>query len=208
MSQQVKSPFVVVQDFISPLLCERIIDATACFSPDTDIKGKPIRTVKHNQQAEQLLMDRLSELVPSLESHYGFDYKGTEPMNVEWFPEGSEGPVTCESSSFIKKKWVKTKDREFSGVIFLNDYQDRVPFDDTFEVYGGKLEFPQWGFGFNPQRGTLIIYPSGPHFINKTSPILVGDLYQVKIHMASHEPFLFNLKNFPGDYTNWFKDTV
>lgn len=208
MSVQIKSPFFVVQDFISPLLCEHIIDAAECFSPDTDIKGTPVKTVKHNKQTQQIVMERLSSIIPSIEQHYNVDYKGTEPMNVEWFPEGSEGIIACESSSFIKGKWVKTKDREFSGVLFLNDYHDKIPFDNTFEVYGGKLEFPQWGFGFNPQRGTLVVYPSGPHFINKTSSILVGDLYQVKIHIATHEPFLFNLKDFPGNYTNWFNDTV
>ena len=73
-------------------------------------------------------------------------------------------------------------------------------------MYGGKLEFPQWGFGFNPQRGTMIVFPSGPHFINATTKVLVGELYQVKIQMTAQVPLLFNPAEYPGDYKQWFRE--
>ena len=90
--------------------------------------------------------------------------------------------------------------------MFLSDYSENYPFDSDYEVYGGKLEFPQHDFGFNPERGTLIMYPSGPHFINAFSEVLAGDLFAARFHFGTHMPFLYNPEEFPGDYTNWFSD--
>lgn len=36
-----KSPFIVVQDFLSPQTCERIVKDINVLSPDTDINGDP-----------------------------------------------------------------------------------------------------------------------------------------------------------------------
>ena len=203
-----KSPFLVFQDFIPPLLCENVINSLEFYSPETDKDGNPTKSTRRNEEAERILFERFEDIISKIEQHYDVQYRGTEPIFIEWFPEESEGEVLCDSSSYLRKKWVRTKDRDFTAVLFLSDYQDDIPFDDEFEVYGGKLEFPQWGFGFNPQRGTLIVYPSGPHFINKTSPILIGDLFQAKLHIATQKPYLFDLKNFPGNYMEWFKETT
>jgi hypothetical protein len=203
---EVKSPFLVVQNFISPLMCEHIVDSADYTVPDVNTKGFPVRTIKRNEKAEQLLFEKFEQIIPQIEEYYNIEYRGTEPMFVEWYPEESEGEPQCESSSFLRKKWVKTKDRDFSCVLFLSDYQNTVPFDAEFEVFGGVLEFPQWGFGFNPQRGTLIVFPSGPHFVNVTTKINVGELFQVRMHMAAQQTYLFDAKNFPGDYRFWFKD--
>lgn len=202
-----KSPFLVFQDFIPPSLCEQIINTLEFYSPETDRDDKPIKAVRRNEKTESILFDRIEPLIPQITQHFSVNYKGIEPIYVEWYPEESEGTLVCDNSSYLRKKWVKTKDRDLTAVVFLNDYQDNVPFDSDFEVYGGKMEFPQWGFGFNPQRGTMIVYPSDPHFINKTTKILVGNLFQAKIHIATKEPLLFDIKKFPGSFTDWFKDT-
>ena len=36
-----KSPFLVYENFISPLLCEQIVDNVDVIVPDTDVDGKP-----------------------------------------------------------------------------------------------------------------------------------------------------------------------
>lgn len=209
MNQQTnKSPFFVVQEFISPLICEEMVDALETYEPDTDTKGNPVKMSKYHELSELALFERFQRLIPSLEQHYNIDYVGTERVLFQWYPEGSAGTPHCESSSYLNKKWVRTKNRDVSFVLFLSDYQDNIPFESDYEVYGGKLEFPQWGFGFNPQRGTLIGFPSDPHFINVTTPIMVGDLFQAKFHIAAASPLLFNSKNFPGDYREWFKEFV
>lgn len=201
-----KSPFYVIREFISPLLCEGLIANLDWNVPDLDKEGNPIKTFKTNDRGQQVLYDRFVSIIPTLEQYYSFSYRGMEDIIFEWFPEGSSGIVQCENSSYVRRKWLRTKQRDFTGILFLSDYQDKVPFDNEYEVYGGKFEFPQHHFGFNPQRGTLIVFPSDPHFLNITSQIYAGDLFQARFQLAAQVPYLYDPKEFPGNYTTWFNN--
>jgi hypothetical protein len=100
---------------------------------------------------------------------------------------------------------VRVRDRDLTAVIFLTDHQDKPPFDPEFEVSGGKLEFPQHGFGFNPERGTMVVFPADPHFLHRTAPVKAGELFQIRLHIATKEPFLYQPDDFPGDFRSWLK---
>lgn len=199
-----KSPFYIVEEFLSPLLCEEVIDICGFTIPNTDVEGNYVKTMKSCERAEAIIYERLLLLLPELQAYYQFLYKGTEPVNFEMIPEGSRGEVSCENSNFIRGKWLRTRQRDFTGILFLCDYQDKTPFEQDFEVYGGKLEFPQHHFGFNPRRGTLVVFPSGPHFINNTADIFAGDLYQARIQIAAKDPWLYDPREYPGNYLSWF----
>lgn len=201
-----KSPFIVYENFLSPKVCEKIVDDLGFYSPDVNQDGDPIKMFRYREDAEAVIFDRLEMLIPQLMEYYVADYRGTEQMIFEYLAQGTTSEPICENSSYIRKKWARTKDRDLTGVLFLSDYNDNPPFDSDYEVYGGKLEFPQHGFGFNPQRGTLITYPSGPHFINASSAIIAGELHQVRIHMATMAPFMYQPVDFPGNYQSWLKD--
>ena len=202
----VKSPFFIKQEFISPLLCEDLVDMLDLTVPDTDVEGHALKTIRMHERGELMVFDYLEKIVPEIEEYYRIDYRGTEPMVFEWYAEGCAGyEPHCENSNYVRKKWLRTRDRDLTGIIFLSDYQERIPFDDDFEAYGGKLEFAQHGFGFNPQRGTMILFPSDPHFINNTTQILAGDLYQIRFHIAAQSPFLYDPEAFPGDYRSWLE---
>ncbi len=203
-----KSPFKVYKHFLSPKICEQICDRIAFTDPDVDIENNTQRMLKRDQMAEEVIYDKLQDLVPELEKYYDVVYKGTEHVMVEWYSEGVVGKPQCENSHYLRKKWVRTMSRDLTGIVFMSDYQDTPHFDSDYEVYGGKLEFPQWGFGFNPTRGTLIVYPSVPHFINATAEIKAGELYQARIQIAATLPFLFDPNKFPGTYRDWFKDDL
>ncbi len=206
MTDKTISPFLIFQQFISPLLCEQIVDDFEAFEPDVDIAGVPVKALRSSEEAEGIIYEKLQELIPTIQQHYNVEYRNTESIVFEWIPEGATTQPTCENSAFLRKKWVRTKDRDLSAILFLCDYQDVVPFDSDYEVYGGKFEFPQHGFGFNPQRGTLVIYPSDPHFINSNAPVTYGDLFQARIQMTTKKPFIYQPENFPGDYRTWFKE--
>lgn len=199
-----KSPFYVVEEFVSPLLCEELIEICDFTVPDSNVDGKYVKTMKSSERAEAIIYERLLLLLPELQAHYQFLYKGTEPVAFEWIPEGSRGDMGAENSNYVRGKWLRTKQRDFTGILFLCDYQDNIPFEQDFEVYGGKLEFPQHAFGFNPRRGTLVVFPSDPHFINVTADAVVGDLFQARIQIAAREPYLYDPQKFPGNYTTWF----
>lgn len=201
-----KSPFVVFQNFLSPKQCEAVVNSLGFYTPDMDPKGDPIKMYRHHDQSQAMIYDRLQQHIPQIMSYYGTEYKGTEQMIFEYLAQGTTSEPLCENSNYVRKKWVRTKDRDLTGVLFLCDYNENPPFDSDYEVYGGKLEFPQHNFSFHPQRGTLITYPSGPHFINANAEVFTGDLIQARVHIAAKLPYLYNPAEFPGDYRSWFKE--
>lgn len=205
----VKSPFFVIENLISPKLCEEIITKVGVKSPNLDAAEKPIKLERFDDLAEQVIFTSLQHHKPAIEERYGATIVGTEELVFQHFPENPKVPAKqpgCESSSFVRKKWVKHRNVDLTGYVWLKDYQDKVPLDPRIEVYGGKLEFPAYNFSFTPQRGTCILFPAGPHFITAISPILVGELYQVKINMVLTKnglPFLYQPTDFPGTWQQW-----
>jgi hypothetical protein len=136
-----------------------------------------------------------------------------EPPVFQQYFEDPKNPCEihgCESAKYMRKKWVKTKDVDLVGYLWLKDYGGGVPLDPRFEVYGGKLEFPAYNFSIVPQRGTLVLFPAGPHFITAVSPVLVGSLEQIKITVKLKNPngemFIYQPSNFPGTYQEWFSE--
>lgn len=204
MAVQPKSPFFVVQDFVSPQTCEDIVDTLEFITPDTDKDDHAVLTIKTNEAAEQVIYERFLNVIPQLEEYYGIEYKGMERVSFEWFPQSSQGEHHAENANFLRGKWLRTRQRDLTAVLFLSDYQDAEAIELEFEVYGGKLEFPQHKFSFNPTRGTLVVFPSDPHFINITTPVIVGDLYQARIQIAAKNMYIYNPQEFPGNYTMWF----
>ena len=200
-----KSPFMVFQDFISPLQCEEIISDLGFNEPDTDKDGYPIKMSRHSEKHEEDLYHRFQVIADRVFNHYGCEYRATEKMQFEYLAEGVKTEPECANSQYLRKKWVKTRDRDIVGFLFLSDYCDNEYFDGMHEVYGGKLEFPQHAFGFEPERGTLILCPADPHFIYANAPVIVGDLFQVKLNFAAKEHLIYQPADFPGVYTTWFK---
>lgn len=199
-----KSPFLVKQQLLSPLMCEKIISALDVTIPDEDKQGKPLVSVRHNKKHEMGVFERIEPLLDEIEEHYDVEYRATERPVFEWYVEDVEDDWKCGNSEYLRKKWVRVRDRDLTGIIFLTDHQDTIPFDPDFEVKGGKLEFPQHRFGFNPERGTMVLFPSDPHFLHRTAPIAAGELFQIRFHIATAEPFLYQPTDFPGDFKNWF----
>lgn len=199
-----RSPFIVIPDFVSPLTCEDIVDKIAISFPDVDADGNPQPSSMSNALAELSLHDYLDEARELTEDYYGVSIKGIHRLEFEYYPQGcaSTKPV-CENSIY-HGKWSRSNNKDFVGILFLTDYQERVPFDPLFEVKGGKLQFPTHGFGFNPKRGMLVIFPGDEHFVYSTAAIQAGELFQVKICMTAEENYVYNPRSFPGNYEVWF----
>lgn len=207
MSQN-KSPFLVMENFLSPKQADYIVDTLNIMEPDTDHNNNPIKSVRFNHHCESLVFTSLEEKKPEVEAYFGFEWKGTELMSFEFFPEECANGMepTCSNAIYTQKKWLRNKNRDFTGVIFLSDYNDSSDdkFDPSFEVFGGKLQFPQYGFSFQPQRGTMVIFPAGPNFIHALSHIEAGDLYMVRFHICAEKLWPYDPKQFPGTFKTWF----
>ena len=216
----IKSPFFVIQDFISAKKCDEILSSIEVRQPDVDKEGYPIKMERHHSDLEDVLFERLKDHVPEIEQRYGAKYRATEKMVFQYYPENAKKPAEtpgCENSEFSRRKWVKTRDVDLTGVLWLKDFNNNVPLDPRTEVYGGKLEFPVYNFSLVPQRGTLVLFPAGPHFISAISPILVSSLYQVKINMCltSHDGgmWFYQPQQFPydegrGALMSWFEEYI
>lgn len=206
-----KSPFFIIEELVSPLQCEDMIKRLNHTIPNTDQKGDPTVTFKGNQLSEIRVTPVFETILPEIESHYGFETKTLTPLVFEWYPTGySGGSAKCDSYQMMGKRgqqisWNRVKDYDFTVVIFLNDINNDVDFDPNFEVRGGKLEFPTHDFGFNPQRGTAVIFPSRPQFVNAVANVEIGDLNLIRFQIVAKEEYQYNPDEFPGGYMEWFK---
>lgn len=215
MTSHIHSPFLTVEHFISPSVCEQLIGELGISEPSRDEKGNPLKHERILKDPEHAAFFKglVQAQVGAIEERYNASVTGMEPPVFRQYFEDPAHPCEphgCENSKFLRKKWVKTKDVDLVGFISLKDYGGGVPLDPRMEVYGGKLEFPAYNFSIVPQRGTLVLYPAGPHFITAISPILVGTMEQIKITVKlkrdSDEMWIYQPSNFPGTYAEWFSE--
>lgn len=201
-----KSPFLIFKNFISPKFCEELVKNIAF---EEKHKNQNNFFVRESEYGEKILISKLQEIViGKIQNHYGVTIKGSEKFKFEKYVEGSMDLHKVENSKKMKDgKFLKVNGRDFTGVLFLKNYREKLPFDYETEVMGGKLEFFQYNFGFNPERGTLVLFPSGINFINVTAPISVGELYQVRMQFLCTIPYFYNPEEFQGNFYSWFIET-
>lgn len=218
MTSDIKSPFYIIPEFISPKKCDEFLTRLNVTEPNRDIDGRPIALERHHDELELEIYPRVKEILPAIEEHYSCIHKGTERMNFQMLPENSTNVAIaagCMNSKYLRKKWVKVADVDLTCLLWLKDHNETVPLDPRTETYGGRLEFPLYNFSFVPKRGTLIVYPAGPHFISVTSPVLVSDLYQVRFNlnirnkdesMWLYQPSSYKYDKKKGMIVSWFSE--
>lgn len=210
MNSTFKSPFIIRPDFLSPLTCEKMLADLNNTMPNMDADGNLLKIEKYNLAWEQDIVDRFQDVKPEIEDRYDCIYRGLEKPLFQVYPENAKTPAEppgCENSRYIRKRWVKVKDIDLVGFIWLKDYNGNVPLDPAHEVFGGKLEFPAHNFSLVPQRGTLVMFPAGPHFITVISPILYGSLPQIKLTVSvktrEDGHWFYQPTAHPGKWQDW-----
>jgi hypothetical protein len=218
MTSEIHSPFHVVEHFISPSACEQLIAELGIATPSRDANDHPLRyerilkDVEHAAYFKALMQSQVS----AIEERYNASVIGMEPPMFQQYFEDPSKPCEqagCENAMYSRKKWVTTKAVDLVGYITLKDFGNGVPLDPRMEVYGGKLEFPAPGYNFSilPQRGTLVLFPAGPHFITAVSPVLVGSLERIKVTVklkteTGSGMWVYQPSQFPGTYQQWFAE--
>lgn len=209
----IKSPFLVFQYLFDSDTCARFAE-TVRVEPLRTPDGRLEGLERNYVPLEGEILEKVTPLIPQIEAHFGVKHRGLEHLVFQQFPvtgKLAEEPK-CENAVYKRKKWVKVRDRDLTGILWLKDYQETPPFDPARHVLGGKLEFPVYNFGLQPQRGTLVIYPSCERFISATTNILVGELQCVRFHFASSAPngapWIYQPANFQGDFRTWFSNVV
>lgn len=199
-----KPPFFVMDEFLSPLECEDIINRSYFEFPNT-VNGVPVKSITQNLLTQNRVLPYLEDIIPELERYFGFEHGGILPLSIEYYPENckQEG-IRAENSMMKDGKWQRVNDHDFTGIIFLKDDSNERNFDDLFEVYGTKLQFPNHQFSFPPARGRLIVFPSAPNFVNSTISPKIGDTYQIRFQLVAIDPYKYDMNKFPGNYKTWF----
>ena len=205
-----RPPFLIVPELLSPLSCEEVVGEVGFDLPTYDpITNKAVKTVTMNKVAGEFLSDILEERVMNLiDAHFGVEVEAIDSTLFEWYPEGHvTQPAAPEVHKLIGGQWTRSGEADFIGVLFLMDYHDGKsgPIDTDYEVYGGKLEFPNFKFGFNPKAGTLVVYPAASNFANATTTTEIGELYQVRFYIRTTLPYTYDPRNFSGNHTTWFR---
>ena len=61
------SPFYIIQDFVSPMMAEDIVDSINFSKPDYDPHGKMLKSLFFLSDIDDVIFERLKEFIPKLE---------------------------------------------------------------------------------------------------------------------------------------------
>lgn len=203
-----KPPFFLVRNFISPLMCENIITDLGIHRtpPMMSQAGNPKEMLFVNKLNERRLADVFDRYIEELENHFGADYLGTHSIHFEWYPTGSK-VKNAKSDGYVldrDNQWVRNKEIDLVGILWLNDYNPNGDtFDESYEAYGGKLEFPNFNISFNPERGSLVVFPTAPNFVYTISDVYGGDMTVAKFTIRTEKPYAYDANKFNHDPTEW-----
>ena len=208
---KVRSPFHVVENFLSPLACEEIVPCVSDFQVDV-VDGKPTKTVRteidFQTDVESVLMETLlNSAIPLLEAHYGVEYRSLLPFEYHHYPQDFMGDkeLICDNAVYLNGSWLRNRDIDFTSILFLNDFNDNTPFDPRYEVTGGKIEMISYNFSFQPQRGTLVTFPGCPRHLHRVSNVTLGESNFIKMFWNTTVPYVHDPSKFPGTFEEWFE---
>jgi len=203
--KQSKSPFILVEDFLSLEQCEDIVLSMKHSIPDRNRENYPIKTFKTNALAEIRIMPEFDDFLDRAEPYYGFKTQAISPFMFEWYAEGFQGDSPkADNGIYTNGKWVKSGNVDFAVIIFLSTAKDTSISDTLMECFGGKLEFLNHNLTIKPKAGTMLMFPANSHFLNTFTEVGLGNLNCIRIHLAATTPYEYKMENFPGDYRTWF----
>jgi hypothetical protein len=112
-----KSPFLVIQDFLSKDDATKLANEVKIELSKTDDEII-IPSERHILDKETSLYEKLKNYLPQIEDHFGLKVRGVEHLMFQQFPvskDPAEQPQ-CANSVFKRKKWIKVKKIMFTMV--------------------------------------------------------------------------------------------
>lgn len=201
-----KIPFLVIRNFVSPLVCERVINDLGILKipPMIGQNGKPKRMLFMNRLNQMRLSALLDPYVNNIEEHFECEYFGTHNIQFEWYPENSvPEPAKSDGYAKLNGEWIKSREIDLTGILWLTENNEDDLFDPEFECYGGKLEFPTFDTSFRPERGTLVIFPTAPNFLHTVAAVKAGTLCQARFVIRTSEPYKYDPNKFNHNPNAW-----
>lgn len=205
-----RGPIVRIDNFISPLFCEDIIDRSNNNIFNTDKENCPLKTNIFNELTEIRYRPYLDDLIENLiDNYYSTEISYISKTVLEWFPENYKNRgYILDGYNYLNQKWINTSDTDFITICFLNDYNNKPKFDNSYEVYGGEISFNNFNVTIKPARGTLFIFPAHPAFAYKINNVDMGNLFIVKNTLTSALKYTYNGSSFSGSPEKWVEQLL
>lgn len=202
-----KIPFLIVKNFISSLLCERIINDLNILRirPMIGQDGMPKRMIFANKLNQMRLASHLDSIIDSMESHFECEYFGTHSIQFEWYPQNSKAmPAASDGYRYGESGWQRYKEVDLTGILWLTDSNENDEyFDPTFEAYGGKLAFPNFDMSLIAERGTLTVFPSSPNFVHTVGSVEAGNMCVARLSIRTAIPYEYDESKFNTNIDTW-----
>jgi hypothetical protein len=199
-----KSPFIIVENAISKKACDEIITSLQHSEPNY-MHDKVALTIKFNKLEELRLQSLLDDLLDYAEPYYGFETQKVAPFIFEWYPQGYESKyISSDSNTFFDGKWIKSRQVDFTILLFLSTESHDSISDRDMQHVGGGLQFPTHAFTLHPKAGDLLMFPSNKNFLNTVSSIKLGNMNLIRILVTAKEDYNYEKEKFPGTYKDWF----
>jgi len=110
---------------------------------------------------------------------WGVDVKPLfDPPLVFGYEERCVFHAHCDNSIFVKGEWTRNDaERDFTTVLYISGHAEHVTEPNTFsggELIFGNVLVDEKPLTVKPTKGELLLFPSGPAFMHKVTPISRG----------------------------------
>lgn len=115
--------------------------------------------------ARKICGDIFGKVIPQ---YYGAEIEWYEYPHIIRYRKGGNYKPHSDADSWDPDQieWVRSVDRDYSGVLYFND---------AFE--GGGLYFPGHDYRIQPKPGLLACFPSGGLYEHTAEPVISGNRY-------------------------------
>jgi hypothetical protein len=199
-----KSPFILIENVLTQKACSEII-ASLNHSEPNYMYDKVALTIKFNKLEELRLQSLIDDVLDHAEAYYGFETLKTAPYIFEWYPETYQAkPISSDSNIYFEGKWAKSRDIDFTILIFLSTQKTDSIDNRIYEHVGGGLQFPTHGFTLHPKAGDLLMFPSNRYFLNTIGSVNLGNMNLIRILVTAKTTYKYDRHKFPGTFKDWF----
>ena len=128
------------------------------------------QAVEYTERKEEILREVTRSFSECVMPFFNVQLAAFEPPTVlRYGPGGKYDPHSDnELWDSQQRLWLKTLNRDFSVLIYLNE---------DFE--GGNLSFPNLQYKIRPETGMLVAFPSDLRYLHAAEPLISGERFAV-----------------------------
>lgn len=189
-----KNPFIVLDNALSPYICESVINDLIISEDIDETKNQTTQRPILDETLIQFITKTVTPYYPKITEVFGAVPNKIENILFTYMSGSSnETKFKSNNSVFMNNQWVRNEYNDFTITLLLTSYYNpKEPIDREFESLGGQLQFPQHNISIYPDRGGVIIHPSDNHFIKNNCSIAQGTCVMIDVLVSCKDMYLYN----------------